>query len=52
MDYVYGLLTDAIGWMSHFAIHTLPVWAWENKFWLIVLIPVVGAIALVKYLWE
>ena len=47
-----GYVEDAIGWMSHFLIHTLPVWAWAHKPWLIVLIPLVGAIVLAKYLWD
>jgi len=47
-----GYVEDAIGWMSQFLIHTLPIWAWEHKTWLIVFVPLVGAIALVKYLWD
>ncbi len=47
-----GYVEDAISWLSHFLVHTLPVWAVEHKFWLIVLIPLVGAIALAKYLWD
>ena len=47
-----GYIEDAIVWLSRFLIHTLPTWAWEHKVWLIVLIPLVGAIALVKYLWD
>jgi hypothetical protein len=45
-------ITDFISSLSHFLVETLPVWAWENKFWLIVLIPLIGAIALVKFLWD
>jgi hypothetical protein len=52
MNYLEGLVADVISWLSHFLVHTLPTWAWENKLWLIVLIPLVGAIVLVKFLWD
>lgn len=52
MNYIESVVGDILGWLSHFFINTLPIWAVEHKFWLIALIPLAGAIALVKYLWD
>jgi hypothetical protein len=52
MNYIEAFVGDIVRWLSHFLIHTLPMWALEHKLWLIVLIPLAGAIALVKYLWD
>ena len=52
MNYIEAFVSDIVGWLSRFLIHTLPMWAVEHKFWLIVLIPLAGAIILAKYLWD
>jgi hypothetical protein len=52
MKFIDNLPGDAIAWGTDSLVHTLPMWAWEHKLWLIAMIPVVGVIVLAKYLWD
>jgi hypothetical protein len=49
MRVVEGIISDALGPITDFSNKILP-WMWENKMWLIALIPVIAVIAIAKYI--
>lgn len=49
MRVVEGVISDALGPMTDILNNLLP-WMWENKMWLIALIPVIAVIAIVKFI--
>jgi hypothetical protein len=52
MGSIEHTLSDAVSWMVNFLVHTLAPWAWENKFWIAVFIPLIVVLAVVKWIWD
>ncbi len=52
MKFIEGLLGDAVGWTSNFFLHTFMPWAWDNKMWFAVFIPIIALIAIAKWMWD
>jgi len=52
MRAVEGIISNALGDMMHFIVNGMLPWAWENKFWIIALIPVLAIIAIAKWMWD
>ncbi|UCD56334.1 MAG: hypothetical protein JSV16_10910 [Candidatus Hydrogenedentota bacterium] len=50
MNSIDGILSDMVGWMSDFFVHTLLPWAWENKFWIAVALPFIVLIAVARWI--
>jgi hypothetical protein len=52
MRVVEGVFSDVLGQMSNFIMHSILPWAWDNKFWIMALIPVIALIAIAKWMWD
>jgi len=52
MNSINHILSDLLGQVSGLFLNTLLPWAWDNKMWIAVVIPLVVTIVIAKWIWD
>jgi hypothetical protein len=52
MNAISRIVTDLLNQVAGLFLNTLLPWAWDNKFWVATLIPLIVVIAIAKWMWD
>ncbi len=52
MGAIEQTLGDTVSWMINFLVNTLAPWAWDNKGWIAVFVPLIVVLGIAKWMWD